>query len=388
MKWDNKGHQYDLIGKRICDVHKQQLPCYIWGAGTFGISFWELFHEEIFIEGFVDSDVSKQGKRICGIPVYKPQILQEKKVFVLVSAGWTNDIYRQLETYGYVKGRDYLHIDDFSSLYQWYKNQKVYLSDITFQITEKCSLKCKNCNAFIPIIQNPVNISVANILDQFEKFFRYVDKVNVLGIVGGDAMMHPQFNEIIEALGEKYYPHRAAHLEVYCNAVIVPSEQTLEILKKFNVFYRFSDYRPYTEERQKIEEIVDLLQKYEIRYDHVKFEKWCDCGYPQKSNGLEGEEQLIHFFDSCDRKSCHVLFDRYLLNCGMARNADRIGYCHLENTDYFDIADYNQSRKIELLEYMLGYSEKGYLTYCKMCNGSFNVNKHMIEAGEQIGKEK
>lgn len=384
MKWTNKGHQYDLLGKKICNIGVENIAYLVWGAGTFGISFYELFCNEIKIEGFIDSNPKKQGTVVCGIPVYSPDYLEEHRAYVLVSAGWTKEIYRKLEKYGYVKEKDYLHIDDFSSLYYWYKYGKVYLSDITYMITEKCSLNCKKCNSFIPLMVDPKNIPMSEILKHFEEFFKYVDNVNILGIVGGDAMMHPDFSSILEELGNRYYPKKAAHIEAYCNGVVIPNEYTLHIMKKYDVFYRFTDYRPYTKGRQRIEEIIALLEEYGIRYDHVRFEKWCDCGYPQESNGIKGEEELIQFFDSCDRKSCHALFDGYVLNCGMVRAAHRIDYCEMSETDKFDISYYDQDRKIELIEFMLGYSEKGYLNYCKKCNGSFNVNTKMIEAGEQI----
>ncbi len=385
MKWIRKGHEFDTIGEKIVGLNNSELEFWVWGAGTFGISFFELFDEEINISGFVDSNPTKQNTTVNGVPIYAPEILKEKNVFVLVSAGWTKDIYGKLDEFGYVKGENYLHIDDFASLYYWYKYKKVYLSDIAYMITEKCSLKCKNCNAFVPMIKNPANVKADDILNHFEQFFQYVDNVNVLGIVGGDAMMHPQFADILEELGKRYYPNKAAHIEAYCNAVIIPNERVLAIMEKYDVFYRFSDYRPYTQGKQKVEEVLQLLNEYNIRYDHVKFEQWCHCGYPQMSNGITGTNNLIEFFDSCDRKSCHGLYDGYVLNCAMARNADRVNYCNLDASDCFDISYYDENRKIELIEYMLGYSQKGYLNYCKMCNGSFNVNNNFIEAGEQIG---
>lgn len=384
MKWNNKGHQFDLIGEKIRVFSETNAAFYIWGAGTFGISFYEMFQREINIEAFVDSAPQKQGTMVCGIPVYAPECLKEKKVFVLVSAGWTRDIYNRLSEFGYIKGQDCLHIDDFTSLYHWYKYKKVCLSDITYAITEYCSLRCENCNAFVPRIQNPENIPINQIIKDFDQFFKYVDQVNVLGLSGGDAMVHPEFADIVEALGERYYPNKAVHLEVYCNAVIVPDRRTLQVLKKYNVFYRFSDYRPYTNGRQRVEEIVSLLIKNGIRYDHVSFETWCDCGYPQSSNGISGEENLVTFFDTCDRKSCHRLCDGVVTYCGMVNSADRIDYCRLETPDVFDISDYDPSRRVELIEYMLGYSEKGFFNYCRICNGSFNVNKKTVEAGKQL----
>lgn len=384
MKWTNKGHQYDMIGEKICALGKKRAPFFIWGAGTFGIAFFELFCKEIEIIGFIDSDPLKWGQILCNVPVYSPNHLKDAKQFVLVSSGWTKDIYDKLEELGYSRGQDYLHIDDFTSLYYWYQYRKVYLSDITYMITERCSLRCEKCNAFIPKISNPVNFPIEFIERDFEQFFACVDNVNVLGLSGGDAMMHPQFADILESLVQKYYPSNVSHFEVYSNAVIIPDQRVLQIMKKYDVFYRFSDYRPYTEGRQKVEEVISFLLENGIRYDHVRFESWRDCGYPQESNGIQGQENLIHFFDACDRKSCHRLYDGSLLYCGMAKCADRIDYCKLDSSDVFDLTGCTESKRIELIEYMLGYSEKGYMNYCQMCSGGFNINDKLIEAGKQL----
>ena len=68
----------------------------------------------------------------------------------------------------------------------------------------------------------------------------------------------------------------------------------------------------------------------------------------------------------------------------MCINADIIDYCKYVDSDYFDLEKYDSSRRAELLEFYSGYSEKGYYEYCKMCNGSCNVNKHAIPVGIQL----
>lgn len=382
MQWKKKGHEYDELAEVICTEQKNDY--YIWGAGTFGISFVEFFSDKINIVGFIDSNGEKQGKECCGLPVYAPDYLKKHRGYVLVSAGWTREIFSELKEMGYEKNKDCFHIDEFTSIYMFYRENQVCLSDITYCITQYCTLKCKNCASFIPRIKQPKHIPMQEIADDFTAFFEWTDKVNVLGLVGGDAMVHPQFNEVLEYLGETYYPHKAKHIEVYSNAVIEPTNQTLELMKKYDVFYRFTDYRPYTEKRQKVEQIIERLEQYGIPYDHVKFEKWLDCGYPQSSNGIQDEEQLKDFFDKCNRKSCHGLYKKGVMYCAMCLGAEWAEYCERDQSDIFDISNYDEDKRAEYLEFMLGYSEKGYLEYCKKCNGSFNVNHKCIPAGEQI----
>lgn len=383
MKWTRKGHEFDEVAEKICS-DTETCKYYIWGAGTFGRVFYGLFKDKIDILGFVDSKPEKQNIKIDGARVYAPDILKNEDAIVLVSTGWTNQVFTELDKMGYERNKTYFHIDEFTSVYMLYKEGRIYLSDITYGITERCSLKCKNCNAFIPRLRDGKNFEKEDILHNIDMLFQWCDYVNVFALSGGDAMVHPRFSEILEAIGEKYYARQIGNIEVYSNAVIMLDQNVLNLMKKYNVYYRFSDYRPYTEGRQRIEEIVSLLEENGIRYDHVKFEKWCDCGYPQDSNGIRGEANLIRFFEKCDRRSCHVLTDKGVLFCGMAYNADRVGYCKAEEGDYFNLKQFAPERKKEFLEFMLGYSEKGYLAYCKKCNGGANVNNKLIEAGEQI----
>ena len=277
---------------------------------------------------------------------------------------------------------NYFHIDEWSSLYMLYKYNKVYVSDITFGITQFCTLKCEYCNSFIPKIKNPINYSLEEMKETIQTYFQWVDEVNVLALCGGDAMVYPHFDELLQWIVKEYYPRRAKHIEIYSNAVIVPTEMQLEFFKKNKIVYRFTDYSSMTG-KQKITEVIELLERYDIMYDHVQFKEWYDCGYPQKSNGISSEQGLINFFDMCDRKTCHGVWNNKIFFCSMCFYADLIKYCELDESDCFDLKKCDEKRKKEFVEYYLGYNEKGYMNYCKMCNGGMNINTHAIPVGNQ-----
>lgn len=383
MKWENKGHEYDHM---IEIFNQSDITYYIWGAGVFGKAFYDEFSENFSLKAFIDCDEAKQGTDFCGIPVLSPEkFFEEYKEndIIVVSTGQTGGVYKCLEKHGLKKHQDYYHIDEFSAVYMMERYDKVYVSDLTLDITECCTLKCEYCNAFIPRIQKPCNYSLEEIREEMEQYFRWVDVVNVLGVCGGDAMVHPQFYQILEWLGDKYYGKQIKHLEVYSNAVIVPNEETITLFKKYNVIYRFTDYGGASG-KQNIDEVVQVLEENQILYDHVRFSEWYDCGYPQESNGITSEEGLIHFFDLCDRKTCHGISGNKLFFCDMCVGAAKIGYCELDDSDYFDLSVYSRDRRREFIEYYLGYNEKGYFNYCKKCNGSLNVNTHIISVGEQL----
>lgn len=378
--WTHKGHEFDNIASYICDRENRFI---IFGAGTFGKAFLDEFGKELNIACFVDSSKMKQGTLIQGFPVHSPDILNPAKgEIVLVSTGWTRDVFALLQEKGYIKNKNFFHIDEFMSIYKMYKENLLYVSNLNINITEYCSLRCRKCSALNPYIKDKVHLPPEEVQRILDIYFKWVDEVSILGLVGGDAMVHPQFNDILELVGERYYGEKAHHIEVYSNAVILPNERSLELFKKYNIIYRFTDYGNASCGKQRPREVTKLLEENGISYDWARFEKWSDCGYPQESNEIP-VENLKAFYEACDRRSCQGLLGTKLFYCGMAIGAQRTGYCNASETDYIDLSRDDIDKK-ELLEFMLGYNEKGYIEYCKKCNGGPNINQKYVIPGEQL----
>lgn len=381
MKWKNKGHEYDA---EMDLLENYKGKCVIWGAGTYGYVFLKAFEKDFDILEFIDKNPQKQGDMFYGYPVISPQQFKEKYdgEMVIVSTGVTRSVYAFLEDMGLVRYKDFFHIDEVASLYSYRVKDKVFFNDATLWITQRCTLKCSFCNAFIPHYDHPCDYDIEFLKDTLKKYFRWVDELNVLALVGGDAMMHREFSTLLKWILDEYYPRQIKNIEIYSNAVIMPTGEILKLIRDNHVIYRFTDYHDMTG-KQNIDKIERVFDENEIIYDHANFTSWFDCGYPQESNGITSEEGLIAFCNSCDRKTCHGIFGNKVLLCNMCNNASQIGYCDLLESDYFDLDPYDKTRRVELIEYYLGYSEKGYYNYCRKCNGGMNNNTHLIPAGEQ-----
>ena len=63
------------------------------------------------------------------------------------------------------------------------------------------------------------------------------------------------------------------------------------------------------------------------------------------------------------------------------------GYCEAYKEDSFNLAEYNPDRRKEFIEFNAGYCEKGYLNFCKRCNGYQNINTSYVPVGRQIRGE-
>lgn len=323
---------------------------------------------------------------MCNIEIFSPAILENNRdVNVLVSAGWTFQIFNELKKYGYTKNLNCFHIDEFGSVYNMYKFDKLNLAMLSYSITQKCTLKCKHCASFMPYINKPENYSIEKIMEDIDNCFKLVDYINAFVLVGGDAMMHPQFNEIFELICQKYYKKKFNTLEIATNAIIMPTQQQIELFQKYDAFIRFTNYGEFVKTVQKIPQTIELLEKHNLRYDHVQFDHWLDIGYEQSQNNIK-KENLVKFFNACDKRSCMSVSDNKMFFCSNALYAHNADFCNLDSADYFDISNIDNVNKRELMEFMLGYSEKGYYEYCKKCNGSFNVNNKKIPVGEQLAR--
>lgn len=262
---------------------------------------------------------------------------------------------------------------------------KVYTISANITVTTKCTLRCEKCMGLIPYVKNPRNIELEEIKQELKRYFQWVDRLAVLGIGGGDVLLNPKLTDIIEFIAKEYLEtEKIKDLELYTNAIIMPNESLLKLCKKYDIIIRFSDYSKEIPKRQKIQELVELLETNQIRYDHVIWDNWYDIGFPQESNGLNTEEKLQRHYDKCITKLCTVIHKGKLYFCSVHASAVQAGYCEAYGEDCFDLAEYSADRRKEFIEFNAGYCEKGYLSFCKRCNGYQNINNSFVPVGRQI----
>lgn len=382
MKWENRGKEYDAIAEIICNDENKY---YLWGAGVLGESFYKDFSERIAILGFIDSNPDKQGKREDGVCVYSPnefRLKENEKVIIIT--GWVKEVSDVLEKKGYKRNKDYFHVDEFSTIYMMYKYNKLYVEKIDMMCNTKCTLKCVHCSSLIPYQKSGRNDSLEEMKRSVDLLFQWVDYVHIFSFSGGDVMLHPDLKAFIKYVGKTYKGKKIQDFELYTNAIILPDPEMLKIWKEYDVIVRFTDYSKNTHGIQKISQMKALLDENHLRYDHVQFDSWVDTGYPQDSNGIEGEEALIAHCKSCSPVICTSLRQGKIFYCSPACAADASELFEHDETDGFSLENYQLDRKKEFMEFYNGYSVKGYPSHCKRCNGFFNNNDRYIEIAEQI----
>ena len=86
-------------------------------------------------------------------------------------------------------------------------------------------------------------------------------------------------------------------------------------------------------------------------------------------------------------EGCHVpwqeLRGEEIYSCNYASYAVVAGFMEEQEDEVFDLKKYDRSRMKELMEFRMGYNEKGYVEFCKRCSGYVDINDHIVSPAKQ-----
>jgi organic radical activating enzyme len=386
MKWLKPGHQFDEVAKLFERVEN----VYIYGAGIKGKIVLEnlesLNVNVIFIDRVAGAYGSAYGKNVI-LPLETGKINKNNSVIV-VAATPSNEhtIFQKLITEGWQESINCFSferfLDFYLPIYACYRFDILIAplyNAITLSFNEKCSLKCKNCNANIPYLEDRQVISFEQVKDDIKSLFSKIDFIHQLRIGGGEPLTYPYLLKVIEYLSENFHKN-FNHLQFTTNGTIIPDDSVLETLSKYDVMVCVSDYTPAIPRLKSNYEIIEeLFKKRNIHYELMENLVWADFGF-NKNDGCASDESVLSLYDACYHP-CKDFRNGSLMNCSQAYYASRRYHLPMEFLDFIDPA----ITKKEILEYIYGFCKgKGFLEACRYCNGHMNVNKSVIPAAEQI----
>ena len=196
-------------------------------------------------------------------------------------------------------------------------------------------------------------------------------------------MLYKQLSQAIEYIGNKYR-HRMTIFTITTNGTIIPSDEVLRLSKKFHVLFKISNYTKTLPQLQRHYELLTkTLDDYGVSYILGKPEKeWMDYGF-EYVNRTCSEEELVKVFSSCNTPCREIRGNKYYF-CVMARTvSENLGF-HVGKDDYLNLEELSgKDYKKILLEFNLGYSDKGYLDMCRHCHGN-EAKNYPIPAAEQL----
>lgn len=382
MKWTNKGHEFDARFKRIF----QGKRIYIYGAGNMGKHLYhKMFYIRDKIEGFIDRNVEAVDfAKVITYQEINEEIVKNAIVIISTDGDMASHMWLQLTALGFSRDNIFYFrewIKYYLYIYALLEKEIVVAPFISLQFSNICNCKCQYCLAFSPQLKSYKYFGIEMFQKNADAIFKNIDYVDIIDVSGGEPFLIEGFADCIEYIGTKYGTHIGI-IRTVINATVIPSDRMCKAMKKHAVWVWIDDYREANIGKNiLIEDIVKKFDKYGIEYGIRKEDHWINLGVNEQSIS---EDIVAQFrYDECANRS-RSIHSLKLYGCCYADFANEAKvYCGKES-DYIDLGMEERIDKGVMVEFLLGYTEKGFLEMCRKCYGSETINNHYIPVAQQI----
>ncbi len=368
-----------VTSKFIESCYDDEKKIIIYGAGNYGeLALGGLMKLGIKVDLFVDKNHS--GEMYHGIPVYGPECIKKYKndIYLIASLNYFNDIVNTLINNGVENYYDIEYLieicpDEFLNEYtldekrniQKYRNvinnyneDKLVIGHVEVVVTERCTLKCKDCANLMQYYLYPENLNIYEIINSFDNFMDSIDVLLEMRILGGEPFIVKELGNFIN-----HYINndKIKRISIYTNSTILPAEETIAILKNDKIAVHMSDYGAYSRNLIKLQAKLEMEK---INYYIHKYSDWNDLGTLKERDYTL--QTIRRIYSECMMSKCYTFYRGKLYLCPRSAHGERIGAFINKTTEKIDFSNGKKSKK-EILNLIDNTSG---LTACKYCNGS------------------
>lgn len=368
----------------------------LYGAGVNGaIALQILLKKGIKICAFADSDERKHGTTFCQHPVIS---LSEMKnnyadAIIIVTPYIKGKLFESLREEGFIKIYDvaplFVEFETDDIVYFPWKIDIIHAVTtflekragighraLTIMITEKCTLRCKECMAFIPYFNSPMEYD-------FQKLSQAIRCVLPTGLFsevyleGGEALLHKNLPEIIELILNFKEIKR---IRIITNGTIIPNKQVIRILKNPKIVIWISDYGDLSAKKEELKKIasengitcysttqhwyaVTRAKKY-ARSDSMTLEIFNNC-----CKGLDGLNPF--------------LINGRIYRCQFHAQNEQLGIIPANIEDSISVFDNTENLKDRLVKFFL---QGTFIDACRYCMGRGYLSEE-VPVAEQLSGE-
>lgn len=373
-------------------------PIIIYGASVYGeLAFVALKKIGYFPDYYCDKSESR--KKYFGVEVIQPKCLAEltHANIIIASADFFYEIKRELEEIGchnlfdmsellnmelskeFLSNRAKEMYDNKRNYLDIVRNQseeKVIFNRIQFVVSERCSLKCKDCSHLMQYYQCPQDIDLCKYKKSFDLLMKVVDCIAELRILGGEPFMNSKMNQVIEWYHDN---DKVQSISVYTNGTIIPNDAILRSLQREKVKVHVSNYKINEE---KIEKLLPILDENHIKYFVREYDAW------QEAGGVEcrgySTEQKKKLFSRCFERNGYTFLKGRLHRCPRVAHAMNLKAMPDVKEDYINLQHWMGTEN-ELRQQLKILQDRLWLEGCNYCGGPDN-HVQSIPAGRQISK--
>ena len=401
----NKSTTYkNIVLNTIENIKESDKKVFIFGAGRGGWYIMKVLEfYGIEVEAFMDNDADKQQQLYYNYPVNSPKEIAEKYIDSYVFLGVLDKkniepVLTQLKSYDFTNIHSYIDAFLFvyftivvnrecdkekfaksiSLLYESSPEKKLYFSPtLSYVITQKCTLKCKNCGAFVSYYKNPQIFSVEKIVEDIHNYCKAFDVVHHIALQGGEPFLHPELKRLCLEVAK--IPN-LIFIDFVTNGTIVPKDNVIQQFYNSGNCILISDYGKYS---TKLKELSGVLENNQIYFDYYKYDEagWVSHEPIFKRNRNENKNNQI--FKKCisGKMLCCQIMNGELHRCSFSNNASCLGliprfekdFVHLDNQTYTEAVMKDKIRSFVF--------RNNTLRACDYCSVGCS---HFVSAGIQV----
>lgn len=364
-------------------------PLLIYGAGVVGKVLLEICEEiGLTVQAFCDGSTALANTTFCDRPVIHASDLPHhyQDACFLISVASIKDVVEKLNELGYRTWKaggpllkryrpspgaqvSYLNYVDYAvETCIWchdayLAHSGLFIRSVDVIITERCSLRCKDCSNLMQYYQAPRDCDWDRLLESIGRFCDLVDDVLEFRVIGGEAFMNKRWPKVVSHLVSQ---PKARRVVLYTNGTILPPEDRLQALRHSKVLVIISNYGKIS---RNLPRLKKALEDMGIKHYVLNIDSWLDCARIEPHHRTVRENK--HLFADCCAKNMLTLSDGRLHRCPFSANAFRLGAVPDFKTDYVDLfkANLNEARETLRKEIWNYLNHKEYLHTCDFCKG-------------------
>ena len=358
-------------------------PVVIFGAGKIGrfLFHWMEKHHQVRASAFCDNAIEKQGKRMENIPVLAlPEVCEKygKKITFVISVEELELIKHQLQNcgeYTYCTVEDILHPDELSGLHcqerQWIERRwqehrlrehpEIFgLVTLDFVVTERCSLRCRECSNLMQYYEHPKDYDTGFLLESVDRVLEIFDEIYELRPIGGEPFMNRDLMKILEHIIRQ---PKIKRICIYTNGTIIPNVETLKMMASSKkVWLSISNYGKLS---KNLVPLTQTLKDFDIEYEVKTIEYWTRCSSFKKHHRTMDNNKKI--YDECCARNLVTLQMGKIYPCPFISNGLNLKALPLEDENCVDIlANTDIAQTKNLVKQML---HRPVYSLCDYCNG-------------------
>lgn len=384
-KWTNKGHEFDELG----NYFRKNKNILILGYDEKKNN--KIKEKLNFLAAKVNITTKKVNTFLYYLIKYFGIAFLPKNTIIIVEQDSSKILRRLLSHKSVQQNKNLFFQNDFFEKYL--SIFALYVADITYSesqciiLTTHCTLNCKHCLNFNPYIKDKSHNDFEEIKKSIDTYFKAFDYCGLFHLSGGETFMWPHCSELLKYIYNNY-KDRYVELGASSNLVVALSDELCQTLHDCQVVLFVDDYTNQIDEK-KIEifnQSLEKLKKHNVNYAINKGSelRWFSIFPPVADYTKLTENDLACRYDKCGYRNSEIR-NGFMNNCNYSGFAQRAGVIEQDYSEWYDLNTYTKDKKFELIEYRLGYSNKGYTEFCKYCNGYININpNNFVPVGEQV----